>query len=321
MTAVSALDPAPAPSRFARLAEGRTVPVVTVLFVIFVLWFAGAAWLNADRATEALVRAEAPTDFATVVAAAWSLERPVLPTPSQIAINLWDSTVGVATTRADSAAEAVERFFTNRRSLVYHAWVTMSATLAGFALGTGLGILLAVGIVHVVTLDRSLMPWVIASQTVPILAIAPMIVVVLGNAGLGGIWPKAIISAYLSFFPVTIGMVKGLRSIDRLHGDLMRTYSAGRWHLFTLLRVPTSVPYLFPSLKVGIALSLVGAIVAELPTGATAGLGARLLAGSYYGQMVPMWSALILSALLALFLIALVGLAEKAVAWTRGGRM
>lgn len=319
MTAVNAL--APAPSRMARLAEGRTVPVVSVLLVIFVLWFVGAALLNADRAREQLTRAEAPTDIASVIGTAWTLERPVLPTPAQIAGNLYDSTVGVAFTRADSAAEVVERFFSNRRSLVYHAWVTMSTTLAGFALGTALGIALAVGIVHVVTLDRSLMPWVIASQTVPILAIAPMIVVVLGNAGLGGIWPKAIISAYLSFFPVTIGMVKGLRSIDRLHADLMRTYSASRWHVFQLLRVPTSIPYLFPSLKVGIALSLVGAIVAELPTGATAGLGARLLAGSYYGQMVPMWSALILSAVLALVLIALVGLAEKLVAATRGGRM
>lgn len=318
---MSAVATVPSSALWSRLSAGHTVPVLTVLAVIFVLWFAAAYWLNSTRATEELSREEMPTDFSTVLDRAWNLERPVLPTPSQIAFNMWDSTIGVATSRADNAAEAVERFFTNRRSLVYHTWVTMSSTLAGFALGTALGMLLAVGIVHVLTLERSLMPWVIASQTIPILAIAPMIVVVLGNAGLGGIWPKAIISAYLSFFPVTIGMVKGLRSVDPLHADLMRTYSASGGQFFWMLRLPSSIPYLFPSLKVGIALSLVGAIVAELPTGATAGLGARLLAGSYYGQMVPMWSALIFSAMLALLLIALVGVAERLVARMRGGRM
>ena len=120
-------------------------------------------------------------------------------------------------------------------------------------------LLLAIGIVHVTTLDRSLMPWVIASQTIPILAIAPMIVVVLGNLGFTGLLPKAIISGYLSFFPITIGMVKGLRSPDPLQLDLMRTYSATRSQVFTKLRWPASIGFLFPSLKVAIALALVGA--------------------------------------------------------------
>ena len=96
---------------------------------------------------------------------------------------LWKTTVGVAPT--------------SKRSLVYHGWVTLSATLAGFALGAGLGILLAVGIVHDRTMDASVMPWVIASQTIPILAIAPMIIVVLDSVGVTGILPKAIISMYL----------------------------------------------------------------------------------------------------------------------------
>jgi NitT/TauT family transport system permease protein len=209
---------------------------------------------------------------------------------------------------------------TSKRSLVYHSWVTLSSTLLGFAMGTVIGILLAIGIVHLPTLEKSLMPWIISSQTVPILAIAPMIVVVLGAIGLKGVLPKAIISTYLCFFPVAIGMVKGLRSPDALQMDLLRTYSASRWQTLRLLRWPASLPFLFASLKVAVAISLVGAIVGELPTGAQAGLGARLLTGSYYGQTVQIWSALLTAAILAGAMVAAVGLIEKAVMRIMGGR-
>jgi NitT/TauT family transport system permease protein len=164
------------------------------------------------------------------------------------------------------------------------------------------------------------MPWIIASQTIPILAIAPMVVVVLGNLGYTGLLPKAVISGYLSFFPVTIGMVKGLRSPDPLQLDLMRTYSASRAQVFAKLRWPAAVGFLFPSLKVAIALALVGAIVAELPTGAQAGIGARLLTGSYYGQTIQIWAALFMAAFLALAVVGAVSLAERALTRLRGGR-
>ena len=154
-------------------------------------------------------------------------------------------------------------------------------------------------IVHVRTLEKSLLPWIICSQMVPILAIAPIVIVVLGAIGLRGLLPKSIISAYLCFFPVTIGMVKGLTSPDPIQLDLMRTWSATPAQMFWKLRWPASVPFLFASLKVAIAISLVGAIVGELPTGAQAGIGARLLAGSYYGQTVQIWAALLAAALLA----------------------
>ncbi len=180
-------------------------------------------------------------------------------------------------------------------------------------MGTVLGILLAVAIVHNRAADMSVMPWIIASQTVPILAIAPMIIVVLNAIGLSGLLPKAFISTYLSFFPVVVGMVKGLRSPDRLQLDLLSTYSATAWQTFWKLRWPASVPFLFTSMKVAIAISLVGAIVGELPTGAVAGLGARLLAGSYYGQTIQIWSALIAAAVLAGCLVGLVGLANRLV--------
>jgi NitT/TauT family transport system permease protein len=192
--------------------------------------------------------------------------------------------------------------------------------VAGFVLGAGLGILLAVGIVHDRTMDASVMPWVIASQTIPILAIAPMIIVVLNSVGVTGVLPKAIISMYLSFFPVVVGMVKGFRSPDRMLIDQMRTWNASRAQTFRKLRWPAAVPWLFASLKVGVAASLVGAIVGELPTGAVAGLGARMLSGSYYGQTVQIWAALLMAAILAAGLVGLIGVAERVTARAMGGR-
>ena len=174
-----------------------------------------------------------------------------------------------------------------------------------------LGIALAIGIVYVTTLDRSLMPWIIASQTVPILALAPMIIVVLGSVGITGLFPKSVISMYLCFFPVVVGMVKGLRSPEPILIDQMRTYSASSTQVFFKLRLPASIPFLFASLKVAIALSVVGAIVAELPTGGQGGLGARLLTGSYYGQITMIWSALIVASVVSALLVTVVGRLER----------
>jgi NitT/TauT family transport system permease protein len=226
-------------------------------------------------------------------------KRPVLPAPHQVAAELWKTTV--------------ETRPTSPRSLLFHGWITLSATLLGFVIGTALGVVLAVIIVHNRAMDLSLMPWIIASQTIPILAIAPMIIVVLNAVGISGLLPKALISTYLSFFPVAVGMTAGLRAPERLQLDLLRTYGATARQAFWKLRWPSATPYLFTSLRVAIAASLVGAIVGELPTGAVAGLGARLLAGSYYGQTVQIWSALIAAALLAGALVGIVGLANRAV--------
>ena len=278
--------------------RGRVLPVVTVVAVIVAAWYLLAIALNYTRVSEQLAEANPDYSLGELIKGTWSMERPVLPAPDQIVTDLWNSTIGLK--------------ITSKRSLVYHAGVTASATLVGFLFGAILGIVLAAGIVHVRTLDRSLMPWIIASQTVPILAIAPMIIVVLGNVGVTGLIPKALISAYLCFFPVTIGMVKGLRSPDPLQMDLMRTYNASELQIFWKLRVPASVPFLFASLKVAIAISLVGAIVGELPVGG-AGLGARLLSGSYYGQMVQIWSALFMAAFLGTALVYGIGGIERLV--------
>jgi NitT/TauT family transport system permease protein len=295
---------APPPGSSVDAFIARVVPVGTIVVAIFVLWYAAAVWLNAPQVIDRLGGHDAAWTARELVSGTWSMDRPVLPAPHQIARDFYES---VFATRIDS-----------KRSLVYHAGVTISATVLGFLLGAVLGIVLAIGIVHLRVLDRSLLPWVIASQTVPILAIAPMVVVVLGNLGLEGLLPKAIISMYLCFFPVTIGMVKGLRSPDPLQLDLMRTYNASSAQVFWKLRWPAASRFLFASLKVAIAVSLVGAIVGELPTGAQAGLGARLLSGSYYGQTIQIWSALIMASLVGVVLVFIVGLAERAVAKAQG---
>ena len=275
----------------------RVLPVLTVLLAIVLIWYAAAARMNAAWSYDQAARAgEAVPSIAQVVVLSMNQERPILPTPHQVAVELAKSTFGLKVT--------------SKKSLIYHGWITLSATLLGFAMGTGLGMILAVGIVHNRAMDASVMPWAIASQTIPILALAPMIIVVMNALGIQGLIPKAIISAFLSFFPVLVGMVKGLRSPDGAQLDLMATYFASPSQVLWKLRLPAAMPYLFASLKVGIAASLVGAIVGELPTGAVAGLGARLLSGSYYGQTVQIWAALFAAAVMAASLVALVGWIE-----------
>ena len=273
------------------------IPVLTVVGLLIVVWYGAAVALNAQWARDVAARADKTLTFSELVADTWSQEKPKLPAPHQVGAELWKTTV--------------EKKVTSKRSLIYHTWVTFSATFLGFVMGTALGTLLAVGIVFNRTMDMSVMPWVIASQTIPILAIAPMIIVVLNAVGLSGLLPKAIISMYLSFFPVVVGMVKGLRSPDQMQLDQMRTWNASGWQTFWKLRLPSSMPYFFTSLKVGVAASPVGAIVGEMPTGAVAGLGARLLAGSYYGQTVQIWSALLMAAALAAAMVGLIGLVQR----------
>ena len=285
------------PSLLARAWNGTALPVAVVTLIIIAIWYVAAVFMNAPWARDQAARAGTELTAGQLVANTMAQERPVLPAPHQVVAELRDTTI--------------LKKVTSKRSLVYHAWVTLSATLLGFIIGTALGIGLAVFIVHNVAADRSLMPWIIASQTIPILAIAPMIIVVMNALGLQGLVPKSIISAYLSFFPVVVGMVKGLRSPDAMQLDLLRTYNASAADVLLKLRLPASLPYLFASLKVGVAASLVGAIVGELPTGAVAGLGARLLSGSYYGQTVLIWAALFAAAIVAAGLVMLIGLIER----------
>ena len=274
-------------------------PVIIVVAALISIWYVAAVVMNIGLVRDAFERDETAYGLSDLVGGSLNAARPLVAAPHQVLGQFIESVFDYP---PDSP-----------RSLVYHGYVTLSAALLGFALGGAFGTILAVLIVHVRTLEKSLLPWIICSQMVPILAVAPIVIVVLGAIGLRGLLPKSIISAYLCFFPIAIGMVKGLNSPDPIQRDLMRTWSATPSQVFWKLRCPCSVPVLFASIKVAITISLVGAIVGELPTGAQAGLGARLLAGSYYGQTLQIWAALFMAALLAAILVGFAGLIER---WT-----
>ncbi|MBX5134265.1 ABC transporter permease [Rhizobium lentis] len=301
--------------------KDKIVPVTTILLALVAIWYVAAILMNAPFQRDMDSRAGLTPTTMEFIGKTLAQPKPILPAPHQVAENVYENTF--------------LRSLSSSRSLVYHSWVTLSSTLLGFGFGMLLGILLAVLIVHNRAMDRSLMPWLVASQTIPILAIAPMIVIISYNVLTGDnalahllnldsdasrLVSKALISTYLSFFPVAVGMVKGLRSPELLYLDLMRTYNASPIQTFWKLRVPASIPFLFTSMKVAIAASLVGAIVGELPTGAVAGIGSKLLAGSYYSQTIDIWAALVAGSLLAGVLVAIVGLAAKIVDRAMGGR-
>jgi NitT/TauT family transport system permease protein len=286
-------------------AGGNTIPVLIVLAVLLVIWYFAATLMNAPW--QALLYSRAgTTDVPPLqyLSDVWSQDKPILPAPHQIVQEVWANTAGQA--------------LSSKRSFLYHAGITLSATLLGFVFGTVLGLGLAVLILHNEAMNRSLMPWIIASQTIPILAIAPMLVVGLNAVGVTGLLPKALISTYLSFFPVVVGMVKGLRSPDQMQLDLMHTYNASKLDVFLKLRWPASMPFLFASMKVGIAIALIGALVAELTNTAAGGLGVRLLTGSYNGQTITIWGVLLVAATLAAILVIAVGLAERLVVRNMG---
>jgi NitT/TauT family transport system permease protein len=291
----------------------NVLPVATVLAALLALWYAATIPMNARLVDQQAARAGVTLTFAERAARSMALARPRLPAPHQVADALWQGIV----------AEPV----TSKRSLVYHAGVTVEATFAGFVLGAVVGILLALGIVYSRVMDLTIMPWAVISQTIPIVALAPMIVVLANALGLGDrlgienrLVSKTIIAAYLSFFPVLVGMVKGLRAPDAMQLDLLRTYNATGWQGFVKLRLPASVPYLFASLKVAIAAALVGAIVGELPTGAVDGLGARMLVASQFGQPLLMWASLFAAAIVAGALILAVGAAQRVADRLMGAR-
>ena len=276
------------------------LPITAVVLAILAVWYVAAAWMNAPLQRDFFANS-GQTAYSTrdLTIASLNMERPKLPAPHQVAGELYKLVLATDPT--------------SKRSLVYHGAITLEETLIGFFFGAALGIGLAVLVVSLRWLERSAMPWIVASQTVPIIALAPMIVVILNQFDITGIAPKAVIAAYLSFFPITVGMVKGFRSPDPLQLDLMRTYSATRAQTFGKLRAPASAPFFFASMQIGAAAALVGAVVAEVTKSEDGGLGARLLAGSYYGQTVQIWAALFAAAALSAALVGLIALAGRVV--------
>jgi len=209
----------------------------------------------------------------------------------------------------------------DERNIVRAVLYTAAGTLSALGLGAAVGTLLAVLFVLVRPLERALLPWLVASQTVPIIALVPVLLLVLGNAGITiqtSLLPTALIGAYIAFFPVVVGTVKGLRSVDPLALDLMKSYAATPAQLFTKVRFPAAVPFLFTSLKLAAAAALVGALVAETESNNRRGLGFQILGQVQSGNVADVWILLLISALLGISLVALVGLLQHLIApWER----
>lgn len=198
--------------------------------------------------------------------------------------------------------------------LLGNAVFTFAEALVGFLIGATLGLLLGIAFMQSRTAERAFVPYVVASQTVPIVAIAPLVVIFLPVGWLA----VAIIAAYLTFFPVTMGALRGLRSADGRAVELMRSYGASPRQLLWKLRLPASVPYLFAALRIAASAAVVGAIIGELPSGIPFGLGSSILNFKQYYVSGPskLWATIIVAALLGLVFVGLVRAAEALV--TRG---
>jgi NitT/TauT family transport system permease protein len=238
---------------------------------------------------------------------------------------IWETSklaFGISDQRLPHLGAIVEVMFTRTQGgagnillvqMLVNAWSTFRVALGGFLLGGLLGFGLAVVFMQLPMLERGLMPYVIGSQTVPILAIAPMVVVGLGRMGAPSWAAKVTVAAYLTFFPVTIGMLRGLRAVSPMSLDLMRSYAASPAQVFWRLRLPSSLPYLFISLKVAASASVIGAIVAELPAGAREGIGVMILnAAQFYNSRPPaLYIAILAAGLVGVAFYGLVALAER----------
>ncbi len=284
------------------LRSPNLLPMLVVALVIALLYYPLMLMANVPAAQRALDNGAA-LPCKTALECATQMRSPVLPAPNQLL-------TGFRSLMFPLFAPT---------SILPNALTTAGNTLIGLVLAAVVGFFFAIGIVASRAFERSLLPWVVASQTVPIIAIAPMLVVVLGQYGVQGWLPKAIIAAFVAFFPITIGVAKGLRSPDPLSLDLMKTYNAPQWQTYLKLRFPASVPYLFTAFKVSVTAALIGAIVAEISTvGFQGGLGRMLFENSRASDVVAIWVIMLSSAVLGILLVALVNLVERLVApWKR----
>lgn len=191
------------------------------------------------------------------------------------------------------------------------ALYTFREALVGFVFGACLGLLLGALFTHFSLLERGCMPYVVASQTVPILAIAPMVIIWLK----AGWFSVAVIAAYLTFFPVTINTLRGLRSPDPMTVELMHSYAASTWDILWKLRFPAALPYIFTAFKISATSSVVGSIIGELPSGIRDGLGGAILNFNQYYISGPerLWATIVASAAVGIAFYLLVAVVELVV--------
>ena len=200
--------------------------------------------------------------------------------------------------------------------LLWHAALfTAKEAAVGFAIGATVGFALGVVLAHFNVLQRGLLPYIVASQTIPIIAIAPMVVVGLGSYDIPAWFRVAVIAAYLTFFPVTVNTLRGLESVDPRALELMHSYAAGKWAILWKLRVPAALPYLFSAFKIAATASVVGAIIGEAPSSIPDGLGGAIINFNQYYTLKPenLWATNVIAAALGITFFLIVVVVERLV--------
>jgi len=268
--------------------------VALVGAAIIVVWY-----ILAVRGNWAQVQQQNPTitGFWNTARATMQVDQPWVPTPHQVVQNLYQS---------------LDRSPNDPRAIWVHLGTTGAEMGLGLLAGGVLGLLIATLFVHSRPMERAFLPWVVASQTVPVLALAPIVISIFGITLTG----KVVVTSYLVFFAVAISAIKGLRSADPLAHELMRSYAANPWQIYWKLRFPAALPFVFTGLKIGATAALVGAIVAEL-FGSNYGLGQRIVFASYYTQTIVWWSTMLAASLLGLAAYSLLAGAERLIVRAR----
>jgi NitT/TauT family transport system permease protein len=280
--------------------HGRLRPLITfVVFaaILFLVW-EGLKFIGGDPWRAETWTWEPPLDI-------WFASDLLLP-------HIWEIVGALANPVQRGSDESLAQF------LAGAALYTWREAAIGFLLGAIIGITLAATFVHSKLMERAFVPYVIASQTIPIIALAPMIVFAFGQDVLSVV----IIATYLTFFPVTIAMIRGLRSPDPRALELMRSYAASRWSVFWKLRMPASLPYLFTALKISATASIVGAIVGEGPGGIPNGLGRAIINfnSQYISGPEKLWATIIACAVLGILFFSLIRITEVLALRGRGAR-
>jgi NitT/TauT family transport system permease protein len=268
-------------------AFGGALPVIVTVAALLALW-EGAALLYFNANVTPEFRVGAITGADPMVPPEMRVVQTRLPFPSLVAYTL-----------ADPA---------NVGQLWGAGLVTLRGALLGFAIGGSIGFGLAMAMDQARALERGLLPYLIASQMIPAIALGPIFYSVLRDENLA----RALIAAYVTFFPVTVNTLRGLRSVDPNALDLLASVAASRRQVYTLLRIPAALPYLFQALKIAATASVVGAVVVEL-MGAQQGIGVTILRTQYYGpaNAYKLWGAIVVASLLGLLLFQAVALVER----------
>jgi len=282
-----------------RAALRGQAPVVVIAVILLALWYGLGLYSDVPFARETLGKG---ASFGLVLHTALTLPSPFVPLPHQV---------------LGDFCGALARPFDAPRGLWVHLEATGSEALLGLCCGTALGVLIATLFVHSRPLESAFLPFVVASQTVPVLALAPIVVSTLGIT----LTAKVVVATYLAFFAVAVSTLKGFKSADPLAHELMRSYAANRWQVYRTLLFPVALPYLFAGLKVAATASLVGAIVAELPFGSRTGLGARLIEATNYNETIAWWSTMLAGAVLGILAFAAISLLERLVVKSRPAGM